>query len=89
MLCLFVCLFVCDGRPSEAKGSLNWDIPTSGGWRFSNAIRKYPKDRRRTRRDKIICFKQKYLIEYSLLSIKISIVKWKILNIYHPTLSLH
>ena len=31
---LFVCLFVCDGRPSEAKGSLNWDIPTSGGWRL-------------------------------------------------------
>ena len=31
---LFV-LFVCfDGRPSEAKGSLNWDIPTSGGWRL-------------------------------------------------------
>ena len=36
--CLFVCLFVCfDGRPSEAKGSLNWDILMSGGWRFSNA----------------------------------------------------
>ena len=30
--CFF--LFLFDGRPSEAKGSLNWDIPTSGGWRL-------------------------------------------------------